>query len=117
MEHIHKNQNQFIGVAFYGEFYLGFSGLTLQLNRIVSQVTVQTVNGNVNGWTGTPDHQERCRREFESHVPGIVWNNQATINQILSNIIIPAANEQLRQMTLNDLLNIINGGGSGLPIC
>lgn len=85
--------------------------------RVITDIQIQSISGVINHWDGPPEHQYRCQREFEATVPGIIRNNQKPLNDLLSRIIIPFANEQLGKMTLSDLLDLINGNGNGLPIC
>lgn len=91
--------------------------MNLNLSRIHAELGVITVNGTVNGWDGTLEHQQRCHNEFQYWVTGLIKNNPAAINNAISNFIIPRANQHLHKMTLSDFLDLINTGGSGLPQC
>lgn len=49
-----------------------------------------------------------CNAEISRTLPQTMRNNQAFINKLVSDLVLPMANSVLNKMSLSDLLDLIN---------
>lgn len=96
---------------------MGLSGL--RLTRINTEVSLGAASVDIRSFDGTPEHQAWCRHQVESTLPQTLRNSQRYINDRVSALVLPIANEILGNLSLNDLIGIITGGGGGggFPEC
>lgn len=53
-------------------------------------------------------NNDACNAEISRTLPQTMRNNQAFINKLVSDLVLPMANSVLNKMSLSDLLDLIN---------
>lgn len=63
-------------------------------------------------WINSFDNNnDACNREVSQTLPTTIKNNQKLVTKIVNDLVKPIANKQLAELTLDDLLGMISGGG------
>lgn len=87
----------------------------LSISRLTTSASIGSARVNVNSFTSNND---ACNAELSRTLPQTFRNNQAFINKLVSDLVLPLANGVLQNMSLSDLLDLINGNTpSPFPPC
>lgn len=87
----------------------------LSLSKLVTRADIGSARIKVNSFVSNND---ACNAELQRNLPQIFRNNQAFITKFVSDLVTPLANGALGQMSLSDLLDLINGNApSPFPPC
>lgn len=86
----------------------------LRLGEMNNHVTITSAATNIN-FVGTAAQSAQCNRVLEQQLPAIFSANQAVINRYFDSRLRPLANNFIRNMSLQDLLNEISRPGNPVP--
>uniref|UniRef100_A0A182K5L4 Hemolymph juvenile hormone binding protein n=1 Tax=Anopheles christyi TaxID=43041 RepID=A0A182K5L4_9DIPT len=104
------------GLTIKGSVSVGISGDKLQIRNMVITPTVKSVRSNLKGIFMLPINNFIFNRMVEMVVPSLLNNNQEAITQAIEDQLKPAINEMLGDISLQDLIDMVSGGGGSGPV-
>lgn len=90
-------------------------GGLLEMGEMNSQISIQSFISRINQFVGTAAQSQQCNRVLESQMPSIFAANQARISQLMDSRLRPIANNFIKGMGLQDLLDVISMPGNPVP--
>ncbi|XP_053659337.1 uncharacterized protein LOC128708386 [Anopheles marshallii] len=104
------------GLTVKGSAKVGISGDKLQIRDLIITPTVKSVRSDVKNIFLNPITNFTFNRIVEGIVPGLINNNQQEITQMIEQRLKPAINEMLGDISLQDLIDMVSGGGGSGPV-
>lgn len=83
-------------------------GRNVQLGEMTSRVTMTSFQSNIQQFVGTPQQSNQCNALLQQHMPRLFASHQQAISRYIESVVRPIAERSMRNMTLQDLLNMIN---------
>lgn len=110
----HFNLN---GVTLKGSVRVHISGDKLQIRDLQITPTVKSVNSDLKNVFLLPLNTFLFNRIVEGVLPGVINDNQDDITATIEENLKPVINALLGDFTLQELIEMVSGGGSGTPSC
>uniref|UniRef100_A0A340TBD0 Hemolymph juvenile hormone binding protein n=1 Tax=Anopheles minimus TaxID=112268 RepID=A0A340TBD0_9DIPT len=104
------------GLTVKGSAKVGISGDKLQIRDLIITPTIKSVRSDVRSVFLNPITNFVFNRVVEGIVPGMINNNQQEITQLIEQKLKPAINEMLGDVSLQDLIDMVSGGGGSGPV-
>ncbi|XP_035890553.1 uncharacterized protein LOC118502432 [Anopheles stephensi] len=104
------------GLTVKGSASIGISGDKLQIRSLTVTPTLKSVRSDVKNVFLQPIVNFMFNRVVEGVVPGLINNNQQEITQLIEQQLKPMINEMLGDLSLQDLIDMVSGGGGSGPV-
>ncbi|XP_050079080.1 uncharacterized protein LOC126565915 [Anopheles maculipalpis] len=104
------------GLTVKGSATIGISGDKLQIRKLTITPTIKSVRSDVKNVFLQPVVNFMFNRVVEGVVPGLINNNQQQITQLIEEQLKPMLNEMLGDISLQDLIDMVSGGGGSGPV-
>lgn len=101
------------GLTVKGSASIGISGDKLQIRSLTVTPALKSVRSDVKNVFLQPVVNFMFNRVVEGIVPGLINNNQQEITQLIEEQLKPMLNEMLGDISLQDLIDMVSGGGGG----
>lgn len=83
-------------------------GRNVQMGEMTTRVTISSFQSNIQHFVGTQQQSSTCNALLQQQMPRLFAANQQTISRYIESITRPIAERALRNMTLQDLLDLIS---------
>ncbi|XP_069687791.1 uncharacterized protein [Periplaneta americana] len=100
------------GLSISGKLYLGSNNSYIYIKQLDLDVNITALTTHFEGLLGGGDLSDLANEVISDMAPEVFENAKPELIPVLSEAVINLANEKLDGVTLQDLLDLINGGGS-----
>lgn len=91
-------------------------GNNLRLGEMRTRVSINAFRSNIQDFVGTQQQSKNCNALLEQQMPRIFESQQQTISRYMESILRPLADQALKDMTLQDLLDLFLRDGGRPPV-
>lgn len=88
----------------------------LVMGDMITRVTIGSFNSNIQHFVGTLEQSNACNRALETWMPWLFQSNEAAVSQYMDRLLRPIADNFIRGMNLEQLLNFLVNPPSQ-PVC
>lgn len=88
----------------------------LVMGDMITRVTIGSFNSNIQNFLGSLEQSNACNRVLETWMPWLFQSNEALISQYLDFVLRPIADNFIRGMNLQQLLDFLVNPPSQ-PVC